>query len=68
MKNVAKKYGRIWSLISVDEVQVLMIWDQKTTDATAFPAVAFFIIATKGCSYMIWINEDNFCMSKLCLR
>jgi hypothetical protein len=29
--------------MSVDEVHVQIIYDQKTTDATAFPAVAFFI-------------------------
>ena len=29
--------------MSVDEVHVQIIYDKKTTDATAFPAVAFFI-------------------------
>ena len=29
--------------MNVDEVHVQIIYDQKTTDATAFPAVAFFI-------------------------
>ena len=52
MKSVAKKYVRISNLMSVDEVRV-----QITADANVFPAVAFFIIATKGCSYMIRIKK-----------